>query len=66
MLEWKSINPKTDFQKKAVMTYTDYIICKEFWWTFEDIEKMPWEFYDDIILILQKQQAKSQSKRKKL
>lgn len=34
------------------------MLCREFWWTPKDIEEMNQEFYDDALLVLNKESAK--------
>lgn len=63
MIGWKEFKILNNFQKKAVSRYNDIMIAREFWWSEKQILETSQEFYDDIILILQKENALQKSKK---
>lgn len=56
LLEGRSYTPQNDEERKIVTTYNNYILCKTFGWTEEELlTKNSWSFYNDCITLLSMQ-----------
>lgn len=60
MIEGKTFTPTTPWQKDMVRRFSDIMLCKTFTgWTPQIIADLPSDFYNDTILVLQKESAKA-------
>jgi hypothetical protein len=69
MISGKTVNNTSPEAQKAIQTFTDIAIMEQFGRSYQDLCELPLCLYDDVILILNKQNEKQkqmieESKRK--
>lgn len=58
MIAGKHADIKTDFQRECSRRFTDIQLMKTFGWTPQQVCEIPTDIYEDIILVLNKENAK--------
>lgn len=50
---------------EALQILNDFILAREFWYSYEDIMKMPESYYNDFLLLLNLESAKKKAEAEK-
>lgn len=66
MIQWKTPNVYSEEAKEAVQTFTDIAIMERFGRSYQQLLETPLHLYDDIVLILNKQDAVNKQELEKM
>lgn len=57
MISWNGVNNDSELAKEYIQTFTDIAIMERFGRSFQQLLEAPLHLYDDIVLIMNKQNA---------
>ena len=66
MIQWNKPNVSSEEAKEAVQTFTDIAIMERFGRSYQQLLETPLHLYDDIVLILNKQDAVNKQELEKM